>query len=134
MPAAAPPSPEQFLPDLKRVSFSKNGFKFIKYGHYMARDQWWQNVPEFGAHPALPEQRAAARLPAVTRENLGAGGSEVLCTRPAAIGLHLGHTMDRVRRRGSTGCVPPAIFGTISPLSSIAIFKHIEIFQNIFQK
>ncbi len=29
----------------------------------------------------------------------------------------------------STGCAPSAIFGAISPLSSIAIFKHIEIFQ-----
>jgi hypothetical protein len=32
MPAAAPPSPEQFLPDLKRVSINKNGFN-------MAREQ-----------------------------------------------------------------------------------------------
>ncbi len=35
--------------------------------------------------------------------------------------------------RASTGCSPPAILGTISPLSSIAIFNHIEIFQYIFQ-
>jgi hypothetical protein len=41
--------------------------------------------------------------------------------------------MDRARRSDSTGCVPQAILGTISPLSSIAIFKHIEIFQYIFQ-
>jgi hypothetical protein len=41
--------------------------------------------------------------------------------------------MDRARRRGSTGCAPPAMLGSISPLSSIAIFKHIEIFQYIFQ-
>jgi hypothetical protein len=50
-----------------------------------------------------------------------------------AIGLRLGHSMDQARHRGSTGCAPPAILGTISPLSSIAIFKHIEIFQYSFQ-
>jgi hypothetical protein len=71
--------------------------------------------------------------PAVTRANLGAGGSEVLCTRPAATGLRLGHSMDRPIRRGSTGCSPAAISGTLSHLSSITIFKHIEIFQSIFQ-
>ncbi len=51
----------------------------------------------------------------------------------AAIGLRLGHSMDRARRHSSTGCVPLAILGYISPLSSIAIFKHTEIFQYIFQ-
>ena len=72
-----------------------------------------------GAVPRRRRRRRARRRPR------RAGG--------AAIGLCLGHSMDRVRRRDSIGCVPPAILGTISPLSSIAIFKHIELFQYIFQ-
>ncbi len=72
-----------------------------------------------GAVPRRRRRRRARRRPQ------RAGG--------AAIGLRLGHSMDRARRRGSTGCAPPADLGTISPLSSNAIFKHIAIFQNIFQ-
>ncbi len=72
-----------------------------------------------GAVPRRRRRRRARRRPR------RAGG--------AAIGLRLGHSMDRVRRRCFTGCAPPAILGNISPLSSIAIFKHVEIFQYIFQ-
>ncbi len=63
MPAAAPPSPEQFLPDLKGIYINKNGFN-------MAREQRGYSVPEFGVHPARPEQRAAARFSAVHRRLL----------------------------------------------------------------
>jgi hypothetical protein len=94
-------------------------------------------VPEFVAHPALPEQRAAARFSAVHRRlllrRIAAALDSPQRAGGAAIGLHLGHLMDRAHRRSSTGCAPAAILCTISPLSFIAIFKHIEIFQYIFQ-
>ncbi len=74
----------------------------------------------------LAPSRRRAR-PAVTRENKGVWGSEVLCTRPAAIGLHLGHSMDRARRRGSMRTA-----GDFRHSLSFLLYRHrrnIEIFQ-----
>ncbi len=134
MPAAAPPSPEQFLPDLKRVSINK--IRFNIYGEGATRIECARvRRASCAARGTCGRALEHSAQPAVTRANLGARGSEVLCTRPAAMGMRLGHSMDRARRRGSTGCRRFwALFLLSPPLPSSSIMKSFNAFprHNVF--